>query len=143
MDNLEHRLEQQEARLRETRLLLEQQKHRRAATPEATLALAANLFQALSEVDALAETLNQKLKEDSEKRTRAIRERQYGKSGWHPAEPTTADKTNFGSEKLYGEDDEGAAGNAPVIAFPKGPVPVLSGGAARRIEESYELARNP
>ena len=44
LDDLAHRLEQYEARIREARLLLAQQKHRCAATPEETLAVAAKLF---------------------------------------------------------------------------------------------------
>ncbi|MES2459502.1 MAG: hypothetical protein V4671_02905, partial [Armatimonadota bacterium] len=50
---------------------------------------------------------------------------------------------DFGDEKLYGGDDDEAAGNAPVPVFPRRPVPVLAGGAARRFEESDEPPRNP
>ncbi|MES2459880.1 MAG: hypothetical protein V4671_04795, partial [Armatimonadota bacterium] len=65
MDDLERRLEQYEARLRETRLLLAQQKHRRADTPEETLALAANLFDVMAKADVLAEQLNSRLRYES------------------------------------------------------------------------------
>lgn len=143
LDDLEYRLEQYEARLRETRRLLGQQKHRRATTPEETLAIASKLSQALSEADAVASDLNARLKEESAKRTEAIRQRQYKALMKKYVPPASRDKPDFGSEKLYGSDEDGSAGNAPVPAFPKRPVPVLSGGAARRFEESDEPPRNP
>ena len=143
LDDLEHRLEQYETRLREARLLLAQQKHRRAATPEETLAVAAKLFHALNETDALAKTLNDKLKDESEKRTQAIRQRQYMALKIPYVSPASTDKPDFGSEKMFGQDDDAAGGNATTFAVPKRPVPVLSGGAARHFEESDEPPRNP
>jgi hypothetical protein len=153
LDDLEHRLEQYEARLRAARLLLAQQKHRRAGTPEETLALAAKLFQISGEADALAEQLNHLLRTDSDKRTQELRARQYAALQEQvpvPMWPVTAraaeaktDPPYFGSEKLFGSDEDEAGGNAPVPAFPKRPVPVLSGSAARRFEESDEPPRSP
>ena len=146
LDDLERKLEQYEARLRESRRLLAQQKHRRAATPEETVAIAALLFQVSAEADALAEKLNGLLKAESEKRTQAIRERQYVARTINDVLPTATDKPDFGSEKLFGKDrgdEDETSGNAPVPAFPRRPVPVLAGGAARRFEESDEPPRNP
>ncbi len=143
LDDLEHLLGQCEANLRETRLLLAQQKHRRAATPEETVAIAAQFFQSMSEAETLASDLNSKLREESAKRTEAIRQRQYRASRKEYIPPASTDDSGFGSDKLFGRDDDEAEGNAPVPAFPKQPVPVLSGGAARRFEESDEPPRNP
>ena len=146
LDDLEQKLEQYEARLRESRRLLAQQKHRRAATPEETLAMGALLLQVSSAADALAEKLNRLLKAESEKRTQAIRERQYVARTIKDVLPMSFDKPDFGNEKPFrmdrGDDDE-AVGNAPVPAFPRRPVPVLAGGAARRFEESDDPPRNP
>ena len=106
------------------------------------------LLQVSSAADALAERLNGLLKDESESRTKAIRERQ---SFWKTVAkqdmvPTFMDTLDFGNEKPFridGGDDDEAAGNAPVPAFPRRPVPVLAGGAARRFEESDEPPRNP
>jgi exonuclease VII large subunit len=154
LDDLERRLEQYESRLRAARLLLAQQKHRRAETPEETLALAAKLLQAVTEADALVEQLNSGLQDESAKRTQAIRARQQAalegdtaglsrlpQAGWE--RKTNPDPPDFGSRKLYGGDDDEAAGNAPVPTYPRRPVPVLAGGAARRFEESDEPPRSP
>jgi hypothetical protein len=164
LDDLDHRVGKNETRLRETRLLLAQQKHRRAATPEETLALAAKLFQALSETEALAIQLNARLKSESEKRTQALRAHQYDPAATDkllrelglkapltqkisgPGEEAGADSPDFGSQKFFGNDtggDDGAAGNAPVPSYPRRPVPVLAGGAERRFEESDEPPRSP
>lgn len=142
LEDLERRLEQYEAHLRETRLLLAQQKHRRAGTPGETLDLAAGLLAAVTEADALAEQLSSRLQYESMKRTQVLRQRQYQAMGKDTTPPVPP---NFGSEKLYGrgDDDDEAAGNAPVPALPRPPVPVLAGGAARRFEESDEPPRNP
>ena len=146
LDDLEKKLEQYEAQLRESRRLLAQQKHRRTATPEETLAMGALLLQVSSAADALAEKLNGLLKAESEKRTQAIRERQYAERTIDNVLLTSTGKPDFSDEKPFrmdrGDDDE-AAGNAPVPAFPRRPVPVLAGGAARRFEESDEPPRNP
>jgi hypothetical protein len=148
LDDLEHRLDQYEARLREVRRLLAQQKHRRGSTPEETLKIAIQLFQVSSEADTLAEKLSDRLREESEQRSKAIRARQLNAQQnedlpprW-PDSGTETDTADFGSDKLFGRDDDPAGGNAPVPAFPKRPVPVLSGAAARRFEESDELPRN-
>lgn len=153
LDDLEHRLEQYEARLRETRLLLAQQKHRRAATPPETLAAASDFSEALSAAEDLAEQLNHLLRADSERRTKMLHARQQAalmkdvRSKERPADwgrtYLNLERQDFSGDKLLGNDDDGPAGNAPVPAFPKRPVPVLSGGAARRFEESDAPPRNP
>lgn len=152
LDNLERRLERYEARLRETRHSLLMVKHRQAGLPEEIHATAERLLQLSSEADSVAEDLGRMLQAEYDKRTRALRQRQLEAIAKETKTPVLMDfvsrnertaPPDFGSKKLYGEDEDEAAGNAPVPAFPRRPVPVLAGGAARRFEESDEPPRNP